>query len=126
MNAQQIVAANVAARGYRDGWTTDQFVARQVYKLTEELDEIAGNIYPPFLYQAVEWRNDLHRAGMNARKTFDSKHGWDIAGLGSRDTICSELADLVVVLLTAAEALEFDVIQAAIDKSAADVARGVR
>lgn len=119
MNAQQTIAANVAARGYRDGWTAEQFVARQLCKLTEELAEA---VYHTDCTHT--WTRDLWFAGANARKAFDGPY-WDRVGtIGP--AIQFELADMLVVLLTAAEALEFDVIQAAIDKSAADVSRGVR
>ena len=126
MNAQEIVAANVAARGYRDGWTVDEFVARQFCKLTEELDEAAGNINPPRSYEGVQCRIDLHMAGQNARAAFDDKGSWVGVYLGNLDAIRSELPDMLVVILAAAAALDFDVVQAAIDKSASDVARGVR
>lgn len=125
MNAQQVVAANVAARGYRDGWTMEQFVARQIAKATEELNEAANHIVTSRV-RAHGWLTDLSFAGEYAREAFDDKRRWLNVSIEHSDALCSELADLAVVLFTVAEALDFDVIQAAIDKSSADVARGVR
>ena len=120
MNAQTIVAANVAARGYRDGWTAEQFVARQLAKLTEELAEAVSGTRV-----FGGWTNCLIYAGSLARQRFDEPFYWRNVKEISED-IRSELADMQVVLFAAAAALEFDVVQAAIDKSGADVARGVR
>lgn len=120
MNAQEMVAANVAARGYRDGWTAEQFVARQLCKMTEELAEAVFNTDC-----RGEWIKFLAFAGDYARIEFDEREAWsNVATVGP--DIRSELADMQVVLFAAAAALDFDVVQAAIDKSGADVARGVR
>lgn len=123
MNAQEIVAANVAARGYRDGWTAEQFVARQLCKLTEELSEALACMSDPGWHHY--WTDDAHMAGRLAREDFDRKVLWDTVEIDA-DTLRAELADMQVVLFAAAAALEFDVVQSAIDKSGADVARGVR
>ena len=124
--AQDTVAANVAARGYRDGWTTAEFVARQFVKMTEELDEAVGNIGLPRSYSGVEWRVKLKEAGANAREAFDDKGSWVGVYLGNYSAIQAELTDMMVVLLAAADALGFYILPAAIEKSSADVARGVR
>ena len=123
MNAQTIVAANVAARGYRDGWTAEQFVARQLAKLTEELSEALACMRDPGWHHY--WTDDAHVAGRLAREDFDRKVLWDTVTVDA-DALRSELADMQVVLFAAAAALDFDVVQAAIDKSSQDVARGVR
>ena len=47
MNAQKEVAQLVAERGYRDGWTAEQFAARQVARLMEGLEELACNFFFP-------------------------------------------------------------------------------
>lgn len=128
MNAQEIVAANVAARGYRDGWTVDQFVARQLAKMTEELDEAARQVvsFEPQVRNILRWLDELGDAGRRARIAFDDQDKWQDVTIFDPFAIRSELADMLVVLFAAAHALDFDVIQAAIDKSGADVARGVR
>ena len=123
MNAQEIVAANVAARGYRDGWTAEQFVARQLAKMTEELGDAGKTIYGT---DCAWWLGQLGVAGGRGRAMFDSPHAWESILISDPDALRSELADMLVVLFTAAQALDFDVVQAAIDKSSADVARGVR
>ncbi|MBK8113228.1 MAG: hypothetical protein IPK44_01265 [Candidatus Accumulibacter sp.] len=120
MNAQEIVAANVAARGYRDGWTAEQFVARQLCKLQEETGEAVG-----CLTTSKYWAGHSEDAGESAAKAFRDRDAW-LAPMVDFSKLRSELADVLVVLFAAAQALDFDVVQAAIDKSSADVARGVR
>lgn len=125
--AQDTVAANVAARGYRDGWTQEQFVARQLCKLTEELAEAARQITPSTYEHCglSGWLEALQDAGIAARLAFDERSEWTgkihISRLAS-----AELTDMMVVLLAAADALGFYILPAAIEKSSADVARGVR
>ena len=129
MNAQTIVAANVAARGYRDGWTAEQFVARQLAKLTEELAEAAKYITPSsgaHWGPLDSWLGLLQDAGSRARFVFDEREDWEGLIYVATDKTRSELADMQVVLFAAAAALDFDVVQAAIDKSGADIPRGVR
>lgn len=127
MNAQEIVAANVAARGYRDGWTAEQFVARQLAKLTEELSEVVCDVaFPSSNTRGVDWRVSVSMAGLSGRWLFDDRPAWENISLDDPDAIRAELADMQVVLFAAAQALDFDIAQAAIDKSSADVARGVR
>ena len=123
MNAQEIVAANVAARGYRDGWTAEQFVARQLCKMMEELGEALWYIHG---IDRLDFAADLPDVGEAARIAFDDKEAWNKARIAKPDALRAELADMLVVLFAAAAALDFDVVQAAIDKSSADVARGVR
>ena len=127
MNAQTIVAANVAARGYMAGWTREQFVARQLCKMTEELAEAARQITPStYEHRRLgDWLEALQDAGIAARLAFDERSEW--TGLIHISRLApSELADMQVVLFAAAQALDFDIVQAAIDKSSQDVARGVR
>lgn len=130
MNIQQTIAANVAARGYRDGWTLGQFVARQIAKATEELNEASSHIVVANRYHPADdrhiWLNDLSYAGEYAQDAFDDNRRWASVDITAHAELCSELADLAVVLFTAADALGFDLAQAALDKSAADVTRGVR
>ena len=128
MNAQEMIAANVAARGYRDGWTAEQFVARQLCKLTEELNEAAKEsiVGLPLSRNVLWWLDKLDDAGRRARIAFDTQEDWSGAELVDSDILRSELADMQVVLFAAAAALDFDIVQTAIDKSAVDVPRGVR
>lgn len=127
MNAQEIVAANVAARGYKNGWTDEQFAARQLAKAVEELAEAANHVIGPAHFHATHyWLNDLKDAGIAARIQFDQPLHWRDIGIDDIAKLRRELADVQVVLLAAAQALDFDIIQAAIHKSGADVERGVR
>ena len=127
MNAQEIVAANVAARGYANGWTNIQFAARQIAKAVEELAEAANHITGPAHFHATHyWLNDLKDAGIAARIQFDQPLHWRDIGIDSLGKLQRELVDVQVVLFSAATALNFDIVEAAIDKSSADVERGVR
>jgi NTP pyrophosphatase (non-canonical NTP hydrolase) len=120
MNAQEIVAANVAARGYRDGWALGQLAARQIAKLTEELAELAKAIDGNMV-----WLDTLEDAGRQARLAFDYAPAWADVKL-IRNVAEDELPDVAVPLFVLADILSMDIVQAAIDKSSADVARGVR
>lgn len=116
--AQQAVAAAIAARGYRDGWTADAFQARQIAKLQEELGELAQTFKGPFSLIDV--------AGRQMKQYFDSPRGWSGVSCLDPEAARAELADVCVVALVLAEALGFDVVQAALDKAQKDVPRGVR
>jgi hypothetical protein len=123
---QRIVAAAVAARGYRNGWTAEQFAARQVAKFTEELAEYAKCFSfshgGPISLELIE-------LGAKSRKVFDRPSyapTWRLVKLDNAERARAELADLQVVILAAADALGFDVLEAARVKAEADVQRGVR
>ena len=120
MNAQEIVAANVAARGYLNGWALGQLAARQIAKLTEEIAELAKAIDAD-----MPWIDYLEHAGRHARLAFDDKTAWAEVTLNV-DIAEAELPDVAVPLFVLADVMRMDVGQAAIDKSVADVARGVR
>jgi NTP pyrophosphatase (non-canonical NTP hydrolase) len=126
---QTVVAGAVAARGYRAGWTDEQFAARQVCKAVEELGELA---------EAIEWTADgrpawarsLKDSAHLARVSFDGRFGYiragDTVAAVDRELVASELADVAIPLFALADALGIDLAQAVRDKVAADVARGVR
>lgn len=118
---QAIVYAAVEARGYTNGWTPQQFAARQAAKLQEEVSEFAD-----FCHLPPRLATDITVAGQHARTVFDIGKQWDKANVFDRDAACKELADIVVVALCAAEALHFDVLEAALSKARGDVVRGVR
>ena len=120
MNAQTIVAANVAARGYLNGWKPWQLAARQIAKLTEELAELAGAIDAD-----MSWISRLEEAGQLARIAFDDATEWGDVYF-EFSIADAELPDVAVPLFVLADLLMTDIGQAAIDKSGADVARGVR
>lgn len=126
--AQQAVAANVAQRGYRDGWTDEQFAARQVAKLIEEAAELAETVHTYTIPRGLSrwWKSTMHEAGKLSRTIFDGDvMFWDRISLDT-NRAKAELTDVVVAALTLAQALGFDVCQAAVEKSAVDVARGKR
>ena len=122
-DAQDTVAANVAARGYRDGWTQEEFVARQLAKLTEELAEAFWYVHG---IEQTDIAANIPDIGESARQAFDDASVWSKARIYQPDALRAELTDMMVVLLAAADALGFYILPAAIEKSSQDVARGVR
>jgi len=136
MTIQEQVAEAVAARGYREGWTAEQFAARQVAKLAEELGELQCVF---FLSGKRNWGGDslehaIDDVGAFASERFNDRHDWNDARPvpGALATARAELADIQVVVFALASALSeidgepFDVMQAALDKATADVERGRR
>lgn len=126
---QREVYENIVRRGYRDGWNANQFAARQVCKLAEELGELARTL--TFSYYFPYWHDSVKRAGHSARNAFDdagSRNGVEI----DVEQAKKELADLQVVVFCLAEVLAeldgkpFDVVEAAEIKSASDIERGIR
>jgi NTP pyrophosphatase (non-canonical NTP hydrolase) len=119
---QRTVYESVKARGYADGWTPEQFAARQVAKAGEELAEYSACFsgLPPYVTA------DVQCTGQTCRQNFKMPELWHTAKIDDIEQARKELADLLVSVLSACEVLEFDGLQAAIDKSAADIARGVR
>lgn len=126
---QSRIAQNVIDRGYAEGWTPDQMVCRQIAKLVEELGEAVAHLCTmgEFLNHPVAfWADAMDFAARRAKIHFDSKNTWDDVYLDDLDALRTELADIQVVLFVAAHFLGFDITQAALDKSNADVKRGVR
>lgn len=132
MNARQRIFQAVVARGFLEGWTMEQFAARQVAKFQEELGELSvcfiGDSHP-------QWTLNQHirAAALRAKTVFASRYGWHKTRT-TPDSINEakiELADLYVVLCSLEAAINeidgpYDVEQAALDKATADVARGTR
>lgn len=131
LTPQKEVAQAIAYRGYRHTWTAPQFAGRQVAKLAEELRELAACVQqqPDGLTQ---WERLVDDAGYAAQLAFDHPAFWSDTRVLHAIDMRAELADMQVVIFALADALEelthqrFDVVQAAVDKARADVARGVR
>jgi len=121
MNEQEEVANAVVARGYLKGWSRKQFVARQAVKLAEELGELTQYLRLP----AVMSRT-LRTLGDLARKVFGDQQLWLTADVINVKAAQQELADIQVVVFCMAQALDFDVVQAALAKATSDIERGVR
>jgi NTP pyrophosphatase (non-canonical NTP hydrolase) len=125
--ARDIITRNVARRGYRKGWTLDQFIARNIAKLQEELAEASEHVRGDGFLGDVIWR-----AGRAARGTFDLHEAWSGAVVTDPEKLREELADVMVVILNMAAVVEeltgrdYDVVWEAVRKSQEDVARGVR
>jgi NTP pyrophosphatase (non-canonical NTP hydrolase) len=134
VNAQARVAEATRRRGYREGWTAEQFLARQVAKLQEELAEMAMGVHFDAGTSSTGAEADVMIAGRSCRELFD-RGNWSRAKLSpafSLDYLRGEIADLQVVLYNLADALgeiagePFDVAAAAVEKATADERRGVR
>ena len=122
----------MADRGYRDGWTMEQYAYRQLLKMAEELGElracfnVANSNGQPFRLLAVD---HIAETGGLCRMAFDYMPA-DIEVVVDTTEATAEAADVQVTLLTLAEALAelagapFDVIEAA--KATTDVKRGIR
>lgn len=132
MTIQSEVYNSVVDRGYREGYSAEQFIARQVAKLQEELWGLAQRIDLPIqVYRTIEL------AGKTSKEWFDKgKFSLD-------DTSCAvwglqqELADIQVVVFCLAEELSkmqsaqggvkrVDITKLALDKARKDVQRGIR
>jgi hypothetical protein len=132
LTIQSEVYNSVVDRGYREGYSAEQFIARQVAKLQEELWELAQRIDLPIqVYRTIEL------AGKTSKEWFDKgKFSLD-------DTSCAvwglqqELADIQVVVFCLAEELSkmqsaqggvkrVDITKLALDKARKDVQRGIR
>ncbi len=126
MSAQGQTVASVARRGYLDGWTDGELLARQVVKLAEELAELAECIDgdDPVLLDFLRVLRQLNRP---ARRLFDQPDAFVGAECVNTKQARSELTDCAVVLSVAAHALDVpDIMYAASQKAANDEARGVR
>lgn len=125
-DAQNRVARAVEARGYRDGWSDEQYAARQVAKLTEELAELSSHMRQYGADQIASWEYDLESAGRDARHQFNNQHNWNWVHIRSIDGMAEELADIVVVAFTLADIQGVDISQMAVEKAEKDIKRGVR
>jgi len=126
MSAQGQTVASVARRGYLDGWTDGELLARQVVKLAEELAELAECIDgdDPVL---LDFLRIVRRLNKPARRLFDQLDAFVGAECVNTKQARSELTDCAVVLAVAAHALGIpDVMFAASVKARQDVTRGVR
>jgi len=130
---QARIARATAKRGYREGWTATQFLARQLAKIVEELGEagahLVGLVPPVFMYRLQD-AADLGKYIFDARLPADWG-SWPMAP-EAMDRLAGELADVQVVLCNMAAALEelrgepVDLMSMAAEKAEADVKRGVR
>lgn len=129
-NPQGVVYSAVEDRGYTKGWTDEQFAARQMAKLIEEMGELSELAKSQFGVPPA-YALHLHGAAVLARDIFD-KGDWGGAVITSVEKAKEELADIQVVLFCMAEAIsrmeneEFDIIKSAVSKAIGDITRGVR
>jgi NTP pyrophosphatase (non-canonical NTP hydrolase) len=125
---QQDVAELVAQRGDREGWTPEQFIARQVAKLAEEVGELAQYVDLPGGLGPL-----IASTGTIARWTFDQDQTWQDGGTScAPHALMAELAGVQVIVFCLAEELarltgeDYDVVERALVNVAADTKRGKR
>lgn len=125
---QRMVLAAVVERGYHADWTPAQFAGRQVCKALEGLGELARL----FVWgkAKVPWAFLLQAAAQEAREAFDQVWPWgECAPNASAEPggpLWSELADVLIPLLSLAETTGIDAGAAVRAKVRWDVVRGVR
>lgn len=125
--AQRGIVAFVADRGYLEGYTLDQRIARQLVKALEETcealqavtdDNPSGHLATLIVH--------AFRVGQQARAVFDIPSLFDDVTVDA-SLLIDELPDMVVPLAVLADAVGVpDMLLAGMEKAQADVARGVR
>lgn len=103
MTVQEEVYKCVVDRGYREGYSAEQFAARQLAKAVEEIHELSIN-FNSGLY--VTWKRLLAITAELSKEAFDNDEWtqWQLHPL-LYDLAWQELADLQVVVFCLAEAL---------------------
>lgn len=124
---QRGIVGAVAARGYLEGYTLDQRIARQLVKQLEETCEAmqALEANDTGLYGLAQLIGNAGAMMRHARAVFDVPALFDGVAIDV-PTLIEELPDMVVPLAVLADALGMDMMAAGLDKAQADVARGVR
>ena len=125
-NYQKRIVEAVKARGYRYGYTDNEFAAMQVAKIYEELGEFLEYVWPTGNHQSAgTWEDYAVNAGILAREWFDHGNPSN-ADITDREAAAGELADVLVVVYNLGDALGIDVNERALAKAESDVERGVR
>lgn len=125
---QQTIYQAVKDRGYTDGYRPEELAGRQVLKSLEELCEAYDHLYPLMSTNGqqddfLDLRDKLVKVRELARRLFDSRV---LVGVWQPGEFKLELADIAIPLFVAAEALGVDLLALSVEKSTADVKRGVR
>jgi len=126
---EQRVYENIVARKYTDGYTPDVLLVRQLVKAVEELAEALSHCRTAVQYTNLNtFIDEMDRVGQRARSLFDNRMVWSLVRLtpGQRAALPEEIADVAIPLDVAAVVLGMDMSAAKLEKSAADVKRGVR
>lgn len=123
LEIQKTITDAVNARGYLDGWTGTQLIARQLVKQLEEACEavLAVKAEDTDLWLLLDCARSLANW---ARAVFDDPTCFADVRV-DRATALAELPDLVVPVAVLATVLETDMMTAALVKARADVPRGV-
>lgn len=121
---QKEISDSVKARGYVQGdMTQSQYAFNQFLKSIEELAEV-GSCFGTNGDTYIVIR-ELNNAAHYAKHYFNSPERMGKVTLHA-PTCGSELADVLITLVMAADVLGIDLQQMAIDKARGDVVRGIR
>ena len=123
---QAVVARNVRERGCAKGYNEETFAARQLARCIEELAKAALCFTLPQGFAEL-----IADAGKEARKWLDNEDAWTMLGgarvrKGEQQKALGGLADVMVSLFCAGDALDGDLAAEAVAKSRADVPRGAQ
>jgi hypothetical protein len=122
---QRGIVAFVSERGYLDGYTLAQRIARQLVKALEETCEALQSVNADDVDLHL-FIQHAHSMGKWARVIFDVPSLFDDV-LVDVPTLIDELPDMVVPLAVMADAVGVpDMMDLAYAKASADVKRGVR
>lgn len=141
MTPQERIYEAVEARGYVAPYAPEVFIARQIVKLTEELGEawLHLDVSLTATWETEALQGAMEAVRLLARRVFSDPEAWGRGRISLNDVrpkglayLRGEAADMAVVLNCLAEAISrldatpFSLDQTALDKSQADIARGVR
>ena len=131
MSRQNEIYQHVVDRGYREGWSSSQFLVRQILKMIEEVGELAEVLEEVGSIRYELLLGKIKGAGFSARELFDSE---DMPNVYLSDealeTLRKELPDVCVTGACASymtSALTFggyDWEDEAVEKSEGDVESG--
>lgn len=122
------IASNVERRGYREGWTPAQFEARQVVKMLEEACEALAHTGLPKSTAADTLITLAHSLKDVCDVVFHDEASWgkgeqrDPQLDGNTDR---EVADVLVCIANYASSRKTNIMLMAMQKSEADIIRGV-
>lgn len=89
----------------RKGWGEDQFAARQIAKMAEELADLAGYIHSTD-EPRLGWEVDLKFAASVAREDLDNDKVWENASIEAPYDAVDKLVNIVRMAICIAEVLD--------------------
>lgn len=118
------IAANTARRGYREGWSQDQFLGRQVVKLLEEACEALEASGLPDTPASQALLASVGGVKALAKQVFKEQEPWSQAEGYVSHEVTEEMADCLVVIANYAAVSGENLLLRAYQKSESDIIRG--